>query len=141
MTGTQAVIGEKLLKMGFSVNHFMGTGDCHWPHIIPGSGNGWRFLLHSLCVNCFVGWVRPWKLIPIPILCISLVPRATSCARSQPVVGLICFCGVFLFLFFLSFWELVWRHFPAPRSPPHARFPHSLQLFIPLQYRLPPHRP
>lgn len=87
MIRAQTVIGGMLLVLAFSINYCLETGD--WPHIIPSSGNAWRFLFLSLCVHCFVAWVRFWKLIPIPILCMSLVPSATSCPRSQPVVDLL----------------------------------------------------
>lgn len=90
---TQIVPGGQLLVVRVGVKDFLGTGV--WQRIILGFGNGWHFPFSSLCVQCFDGWVRSWRLVPSPLLCMSLVPNVTSCPRPQPVVDLVCFCGFY----------------------------------------------
>lgn len=127
---TRIVPEGQLLVVRVGVKDFLGTGE--WLHIILGFGNGWHFLFSSLCVQCFDGWVRSWRLILSPLLCMSLVPNVTSCPSPQPVVDLVCFCG------FCLHPGSLYRNtflFPAAHSvlgaPPLLTYIHSFAVLSP----------
>lgn len=131
---TQIVPGGQLLVVRVSVKDCLGTGD--WPRIIPGFGNGWHFLFLSLCVQRFDGWVRSWKLVPSPTLCMSLVPNVTSCPR--PSLWWTWSVSVD-FIFILG--TCMETPSCSPQPTLSWGFPYSLPVSLPLQYSLQPCRP